>query len=77
PVPTTALRLRGSAADALVTIDDRYVGKLGEVGRRGVALPRGEHRISVEKVGCFPWDRLVNVGEAPVELEVELTPVPE
>jgi hypothetical protein len=49
------------------------------VSRRGVALPPGQHRITVEKVGYFPFDRLIEAkeGEASVDVKVVLEPVPE
>ncbi|MBI4955090.1 MAG: hypothetical protein HY908_23915 [Myxococcales bacterium] len=71
------LALHGSVDDALVTIDDRYVGKLGEVERRGVGLLPGRHRITVEQVGFFPFDVLVEADEAPLDVEVELERVPD
>lgn len=71
------LSLHGAVDDALVTIDDRYVGKLGEVERRGVGLLPGRHRITVEQVGFFPFDVLVEAVEAPLEVTVELERVPD
>jgi len=44
---------------------------------RGVRLPEGEHRISVQKVGYFPWDRLVVSDRQPIALQVELRKIPE
>lgn len=79
PPPTVSLRLNGNVRDATVTINDRYVGKLFFVTARGVALPPGRHRISVEKAGFFPWDSVVEVheGDPPVQLDVALTPIPD
>jgi hypothetical protein len=74
---TVSLRLRGNVADASVTIDDQYVGALAFVAKRGVALPPGEHRITVERAGFFPWDRLVDAKRAPLVLEVKLERVPD
>ena len=48
-----------SPRDAAVLIDEEYIGPLGYVAARGVRLPIGKHRITVEKPGYFPWDRLV------------------
>ncbi len=76
--PTTSLRLQGATGDASVTIDDQYVGALAYVARRGVALPRGTHRITVEKAGYFPWDRLVEAKDTtPIQLDVVLTKIPD
>ncbi len=75
--PTVSLHLRGAPPEATVTIDDRFVGPLDVVAARGVALPRGSHRISVEAEGYFPWDKLVEARDKPVELEVKLVPIPD
>jgi hypothetical protein len=76
---TTSLRVAGAAPDASVTIDDRYLGTFAYVAQKGVALPPGKHRITVEKAGFFPWDRLVEAhdGDPPVHLDVTLTPIPD
>jgi hypothetical protein len=76
---TTSLRVGGAPDDASVTIDDKYVGVFAFVAKRGVALPPGKHRITVEKTGFFPWDRLVEAhdGDPPIQLDVTLTPVPD
>lgn len=63
--------------DASVFIDEEYIGPLGFVARRGVRLPVGEHRITVQKEGYFPWDRLVVSDREPIQLWVELEPVPD
>lgn len=76
---TVSMRLHGQVPDASVIIDDSYVGTLAAVQERGVALPPGKHRITVEKPGYFPWDKLVVVaeGDAPLRLEVVLQPLPQ
>ena len=76
---TVSLRMKGAVADASVTIDDQYVGALALVQRRGVALPVGKHRISVERPGYFPWDRIVEVhdGDPAVHLDAVLVPIPD
>ena len=70
-------RLIGEPAKATVTIDDQPIGPLEMVARRGIALPAGAHRITVEAPGYLPWDRLVDASTGPVKLEVKLVPVPE
>ena len=72
-----SLRMKGNVRDASVTIDDQYVGALAYVAARGVALPPGKHRITVEKTGYFPWDRIVEADEAPIHLDVVLTKIPD
>lgn len=76
---TVSLRLAGSPSDARVTVDDQLVGPLAFVASRGVALPPGKHRVTIEAPGYFPWDRLVEArpGAGPIRLEVGLVPVPE
>ena len=76
---TTSLRVAGAPLDATVTIDDRYLGAFAYVVKRGVALPPGKHRITVEKTGFFPWDRLVEVheGDPLIRLDVALVRIPD
>jgi hypothetical protein len=76
---TTSLRVSGGVPDASVTIDDQYVGALAFVASRGVALPPGKHRVTVEKAGYFPWDHIVEAheGDAPIRLDVPLTKIPD
>ncbi len=66
-----------SPRDAAVTIDEEYIGPLGYVAARGVKLPAGKHRITIEKPGYLPWDRLVEATTAPVHFDVTLEPNPD
>jgi hypothetical protein len=66
-----------SPRDASVTIDEEYIGPLGYVAAHGVKLPAGKHRITIEKPGYFPWDRLVEASTAPVHFDVTLEPIPD
>jgi hypothetical protein len=81
--PTVSLRMTGSPKDATVTIDDISVGTLDTVSARGVALPPGRHRITVEAPGYFPSDTLVDAQESaaesktPLRLHVALLAVPD
>jgi hypothetical protein len=75
--PTVSLRMQGNVADAQVTIDDIPVGALAYVTARGVALPPGRHRVTVEKSGYFPWDALVEANDAPIYLQVTMVPIPD
>jgi hypothetical protein len=79
PARTVSLRMRAERvfAEATVTIDDQMVGPLGYVAVRGVALPPGPHRITVEKPGFFPWDKTVEATEQPIYLDVVLVPIPD
>jgi len=63
--------------DASVTIDEEYIGPLYYVAARGVRLPLGQHRITVEKEGYFPWDRLVEADREPISLDVRLVRIPD
>jgi hypothetical protein len=76
---TVSLRMIGSPPNASVTVDDQFVGSLAVVQARGVALPPGQHRISVEAAGFFPFDKIVEAkeGDAPIRVDVQLTPVPD
>lgn len=78
--PAVTLRVVRSPTtpkDASVTIDEQYVGPLNVVAARGVRLPLGEHRISIEKSGYFPYDTLVTSDRDDITLKVELQPVPD
>jgi len=77
PGRTVSLRVKGNVGDASVTIDDQYIGALAYVAAHGVALPPGQHRVTVEKVGFFPWDKLVEARREPIQLEVQLTRIPD
>jgi hypothetical protein len=82
PAVTPAVTLRvvrepSTPRDASVTIDEQYVGPLAVVAARGVRLPIGEHRISIEKNGYFPYDALVTSDRDDVLLKVKLEPVPD
>jgi hypothetical protein len=63
--------------DALVYIDGQYVAQLGTVVKLGVRLPEGEHRISVEKNGYFPFDAIVVSDRKPIHLKVEMLELPD
>jgi len=63
--------------DASVFIDEEYIGPLGYVAAHGVRLPIGEHRVTVERDGFFPWDRLVVADRQAILLNVDLVPVPD
>ena len=73
------MRMVGSPPNASVTIDDIFVGRLDIVAARGVALPVGTHRISVEAPGYLPWDKMVEAkeGAGPLRLEVRLVATPD
>lgn len=76
---TVSLRMVGSPANASVTIDDQFVGTLDVVASRGVALPPGQHRVTVEAAGYFPVDQIVDAkeGSGPIRIETKLTPIPD
>jgi len=66
-----------SPRDALVYIDGEYIAPLGTVVERGVRLPEGSHRISVEKNGYFPYDTVVVSNRKPIFLSVDLLELPD
>lgn len=70
-------RSEGSPKDALVYIDEQYIGTLAYVEARGVRLPEGEHRISVEKNGYHPYDVLVVSDREPISVDVRMLKLPE
>ena len=76
---TVSMRMVGGPPNASVTVDDTFVGTLEVVSRRGVALPPGTHRVSVEAPGHLPWDKVIEAkeGQAPVQLDVKLVAIPD
>ena len=76
-VSLSLMRSKDSPRDASVIIDEEYIGVLGYVAARGVRLPSGKHRITIEKPGYFPWDRLVEAGHDPIHLDITLEPIPD
>jgi hypothetical protein len=79
---TTSLRVvpaEGAPAAAKVTIDDQPVGSLRLVTERGVALPPGKHRVTIEAEGYLPWDAEVDAGSGGglVKLDVALVKIPD
>ena len=80
--PTTSLRLspaKTAPAYAKVTIDDMPLGSLRYVTQRGVALPPGKHRVTIEADGFLPWDKEVDAGDhgGLIRLDVELVKIPD
>jgi len=71
------VRARGAPRDAGVWIDEQFIGPLSYVAAHGVRLPVGEHRITVQKAGYFPWDRVVVADREPIVLDVTLDPIPD
>ncbi len=77
PAKMVSFRLKGTPPNATVTVDDIHVGPLEVVQKRGLALPAGQHRVTVEAPGYFPYDKLVSAEDRPIALEVTLMPIPE
>ena len=78
--PAVTLRVQRAPTaprDASVVIDEQYVGPLGVVAARGVRLPVGEHRITIEREGYFPYDQLVTADREDIVLDVKLEPIPD
>jgi len=76
-VPLRFNRVKGTPPDAGVWIDEEFVGPLSIVAAHGFRLPEGEHRISIQKEGYFPWDRQVVAGREPLFFDVSLQAVPD
>jgi len=74
---SASVRFRGAPADATVIVDDIVLGSFEYVASRGIALPKGDHRITVQAPGFFPWDKLVVASGEPIQLDVSLTKIPE
>jgi hypothetical protein len=70
-------RAKATPRDAGVWIDEEFIGPLTFVVVHGVRLPVGKHRITVQKSGYFPWDRLVEADRQPITLDIVLDPIPD
>lgn len=75
--PNSSLRVSGELDDAAVTIDDQLIGTLKFVEKHGVSLPPGRHRLTVEKLGYFPFDKLVEASGALIQVDIVLVPIPD
>jgi len=80
--PTTSLRIAASEdapRKARVVVDDQTLGTLEFVIKRGVALPPGKHRITIEADGYLPWDQEVDAGDKGglIQLDVKLVKRPD
>lgn len=62
---------------ALVYINGNYIGSLAAVVARGVRVPEGKHRLSVEKSGYFPYDTIIVSNRDAIDLRIDLLPLPE
>ena len=62
---------------ALVYVDGHYIGTLAAVAARGVRVPEGKHRLSVEKTGYFPFDAIIESDLHPIHLDIDLLPLPQ
>lgn len=76
---TVSFRLDANVDDAEVIIDDESLGPVARVEKRGVALPVGKHRVSIERAGYFPFDAEFEAkpGQDRVELKVTLEKIPD
>ena len=73
------LRINGDPDEALVHINDRYVGKLGRLEKQGIKLVPGEYRVTIDANGYFPHDEIVTIVDAqpPQPMNVALEEVPD
>ena len=76
---TVSMHMVGSPANASVTIDDIFVGRLDIVAARRVAHPVGTQRLSVGAPGYHTGVQIVEAkeGAGPVRLEVRLVATPD
>lgn len=78
PPKVGVLKVTGSPDDALVTVDDEYLGTLARLRRFGIKVSEGEHRLTVEADDRFPHDALVRVqADQTVTVDVKLEKVPD
>lgn len=77
--PHSKLVLDGAPVAAAVLVDEQPVGSLAVVRERGIALPPGQHRLTVQADGYFPADLLIEVDKSGgvIKRTVRLVAVPE
>lgn len=77
--PRSKLTLSGTPPEAAVLIDEQPIGTLAMVQKLGVALPPGQHRLTVQADGYFPADLLVDVDAhgGVIRRSIQLTALPE
>lgn len=77
--PRSKLTVTGTPSDAAVLIDEQPIGSLAVVSKRGVSLPPGQHRLTVQADGYFPADLLIEVDRSGGVLQrsVKLTALPD
>lgn len=80
PPATYAVHFQRAAktpGNASVIVDEQYIGPLNYVAAHGIRVEAGVHRISIEKDGYFPYDQRVEAEGGTIQLNVELTPIPD
>jgi hypothetical protein len=71
------LAIRCDPPDAVLFVDDKYMGTVGSLKGRAVKLPEGVHRIEVRKEGYFSHFAEVKVAKGVrQQLEVALRKEP-
>jgi hypothetical protein len=53
PRPVGGLVIKAEPADALVFVDDRYMGTVAGLMERPIMLPEGQHRVELRREGYF------------------------
>jgi hypothetical protein len=76
--PRGALRFEISPKEAIVEVDETRLGPASMLGKQGVLLKPGQHRVVVTLEDHFPEYRLVDiVADEVATVKLELKPTPE
>ena len=76
--PRGALRFDVKPAAAIIEVDETRLGPASMLGKHGVLLKVGQHRVMVTLEDHFPEYRLVDIrADEVATVKLELTPTPE
>lgn len=73
---TASLRIVAEPDNAVVEVDERYVGTAHVLTVRPHTLPAGIHRITVRSPGYFPHDLEVDLPPGETMVQISLRPEP-
>jgi hypothetical protein len=70
------LRVVAVPAEAVVQVDERFVGGARTLARKPAQVKPGKHRVTIEAPGYFPHDFELDLPVGVTSVEIKLRPVP-
>jgi hypothetical protein len=74
--PQAGLRTVVDPPNAIVQVDEHFVGAARVLDKRPAELAPGKHRVTVEAPGHFPHDLQVDLAPGVTTLNLKLRPTP-